>query len=260
MRALERDHVERPEIGKLLREVNSSDEGSLSLLRAVMDRNPDKKIQARACKGLASTHRDIAASAERLKKDKTLQENVEKARGKAFLEKVFADADKSKTEAAQLNKLLEGKYAGLVFDTSVGKPAPEVTSVDLDGKKVKLSDLRGKIVVLDFWATWCGPCRAMIPHSRKLVARMKDKPFVMVSISADAERATVQEFLKKNPMPWTHWFNGAEGAALEDWEVEGLPTVVVLDPKGVIRFKDVREEELDEAVEALLKELKDGKK
>jgi thiol-disulfide isomerase/thioredoxin len=259
LRALERDHVERPEITKLIRDIASSDDASLSLLRAIMEKNPDEKTQARACKTLVTTHREMVEAAERLNKDESLRQSVEKARGKDYVEKFLARADTSKKTAEELTKLMEGKYAGFVFDTSVGKKAPEITSVDLEGKKVKLSDLRGKVVVLDIWATWCGPCRAMIPHSRKLVERMKEKPFVLVSISADDDRKTVQDFIKKNPMPWTHWYNGPEGGVIDDWDVEGFPTIVVLDAKGVIRYKDVREKELDEAVEKLLKEMDPSK-
>src|SRR5262249_45278525 len=118
----------------------------------------------------------------------------------------------------------------------------------------------------DFWATWCGPCRATIPHSRALAARLKEKPFVLVSISADEEPKKVQDFLKKNPMPWTHWFNGPEGGAIDDWEIDGFPTIIVVDARGVIRFKDdvekpvlVREKELDAAVDKLVKEVEDKK-
>ena len=64
---------------------------------------------------------------------------------------------------------------------SPGKPAPELNSVDLNGKPVRLADLKGKIVVLDVWATWCGACRAMIPHQRELVKRLKEKPFALVA-------------------------------------------------------------------------------
>ena len=61
----------------------------------------------------------------------------------------------------------------------VGRPVPDVEGTDLDGKKVKLSSYRGKVVLLDFWATWCGPCMAMIPHDRELVEKLKDKPFAL---------------------------------------------------------------------------------
>src|SRR5450631_2188002 len=85
---------------------------------------------------------------------------------------------------------------------AVGKPAPELKSIDLEGKPVRLTDLKGNVVVLDVWATWCVPCCAMIPHERELVKRLKAKPFAIVSISVDDKQETVVEFLKKEPMPW----------------------------------------------------------
>jgi thiol-disulfide isomerase/thioredoxin len=145
-------------------------------------------------------------------------------------------------------------------DLNIGSKAPEVESKDLDGKAVKLSQYTGKVVVLDIWATWCGPCRAMIPHTTKLVEKMKDKPFVFVSISADDKVQTVQDFIKKTPMPWTHWYEGVGGKMMQDWEVEYFPTIYILDHKGVIRYKDLRGEKMDEAVEKLVKECEAAKK
>lgn len=190
------------------------------------------------------------------------------------------DPEKIVAEAEELAKLIEQKYKdaklprGTVGETvtrlmtslrnmpnlRVGKNAPEIESTTLDGKKAKLSDLRGKVVVLDFWATWCGPCRAMIPHERELVERLKDKPFVFVSISADAEKDTLTKFLDKTPMPWVHWHNGATGGAMDTYSIEFFPTIYVLDDKGVIRYKGVRGEAMDKAVDTLLKEKEDAAK
>jgi thiol-disulfide isomerase/thioredoxin len=110
------------------------------------------------------------------------------------------------------------------------------------------------VVVLDIWATWCAPCKAMIPHEREMVERLRDKPFVLVSISADEQKETLTKFLAREKMPWTHWWNGNEGGILEDWDVQGYPTIYVLDAKGVIRHKDLRGEKLEEAVNKLLEE------
>ena len=136
----------------------------------------------------------------------------------------------------------------------IGKPAPEIEGKDIAGKPIKLSDFRGKVVVLDIWATWCGPCRAMIPHERDMVSELKDKPFALISISGDQEKEALEKFLKKEEMPWTHLWNGDVGNITEKWSVEYFPTIYVLDQKGVIRFKDVRDKELSAAVEKLLKD------
>jgi thiol-disulfide isomerase/thioredoxin len=129
----------------------------------------------------------------------------------------------------------------------------------VDGKQARLSALKGKVVVLDIWATWCPPCRGMIPHEREMVERLKDKPFTLVSISADSEKKTLTDFLAKENMPWTHWWNGDQGGIVEEWEVEHYPTIYVIDAKGVIRHKELRGEELEKAVNDLLKEAGDPK-
>src|SRR5262249_39229914 len=111
-----------------------------------------------------------------------------------------------------------GQMAGYaLFEANclvIGKPAPETAAQDLDGKAVKLTDLKGKVVILDYWATWCGPCKAMIPHNKELTAKMKGRPFVLVSVSGDEKVETVKTFLEKTEMPWTHWFTGVEDDSL----------------------------------------------
>jgi thiol-disulfide isomerase/thioredoxin len=150
----------------------------------------------------------------------------------------------------------EGKLREINL-VSVGKVIPEVSGEKLGGGVERISDYRGKVVVLDVWATWCGPCVAMIPHQREMAERFYDKPFALVSVSCDTERETLEDFLKTNAMPWNHWWVGGDSELKKSLNIGLFPTIIVLDAKGVIRFKNIKNEELEEAVEELIQEAKE---
>jgi peroxiredoxin len=139
---------------------------------------------------------------------------------------------------------------------SLGQIAPEIEGTDADGKAFKLSDYRGKIVVLTFSGNWCGPCRGMYADERELVKELKDKPFALVSVNTDADRATLQKSIKDGEITWRCWWESStEGPICKSWNITSFPTVYVLDATGAIRRKDLRGPSLDEAVKTLLKEL-----
>jgi thiol-disulfide isomerase/thioredoxin len=138
---------------------------------------------------------------------------------------------------------------------SLGRVAPEIVGTHVEGVAFKLSEYRGKVVVLTFSGNWCGPCRAMYPDERELVKRLKDKPFALLSVNTDQDRATLRKSIKDGEITWRCWWDGGqEGPICKDWNVRSFPTIYVLDGRGTIRFKHVRGPSLDAAVARLLKE------
>jgi thiol-disulfide isomerase/thioredoxin len=166
------------------------------------------------------------------------------------VEKEFADVKAGKET---LGAMAKGSLYEL-RNLQPGMKAPATESKNLKDEKVTLADYQGKVVVLDIWATWCGPCKAMIPHEREMVEKFKDKPFALISVSVDDQKKELEDFLTKEPMPWTHWWEGPEAALLKTWNVRFFPTIYVIDAKGVIRHKQIRGPDLETAVEKLLAE------
>ena len=117
---------------------------------------------------------------------------------------------------------------------TVGDKIPNVDGVRLDGAADTIATYEGQAVLLDFWATWCGPCIRAIPKMVELDSALPEDQFEILSISVDEEVETVTEFHKTKPMPWTHWHVGPRADLLQTWAVRGYPTYILVDRDGAI--------------------------
>ena len=124
---------------------------------------------------------------------------------------------------------------------SIGSEIPEVTLEDKTGKKVSLSSLRGKIVIIDFWATWCGPCRQEIPNVKRTYADFHDKGLEVFSISLD--RSKDQWLNGITEMPWICVFDEGSKVASQ-FNVQGIPFMLIVDRNGKIAAKNLRGNQL----------------
>ncbi len=120
---------------------------------------------------------------------------------------------------------------------------------------VALSSLKGKYVFIDFWASWCMPCRASFPHLREVYKQYKDKPFEIFGISADADKKNWLGALKQENLDWTQVWDGAnkENGAVAKMGVTAFPTTFLIGPDGKIIAKNLHGEELDKKLEEVLK-------
>ena len=125
----------------------------------------------------------------------------------------------------------------LISEAQIKKsmPAPDFQAETLEGKKVSLSDYQGKVLILDFWATWCGPCLAELPYFQELVNLYKDEPSVaFLTISQDRSKDVVRKFIKKKDYTFPVIFDTGMGQL---FEIEGIPVLIVIDTEGKIRYR-----------------------
>ena len=118
--------------------------------------------------------------------------------------------------------------------TVVGTRVANEIAKRLDGSEESLSAYAGKVVLLDFWATWCGPCIAALPTMRELAQEHPEDRFEILGISVDAEVEDVVDFIADRPMPWSHWHVGVGSDLALGWNIIGYPTYVVVDEHGLI--------------------------
>ena len=231
--------------------------GAEQLLRAAMEKSPHRRVRGNACFSLAwylKSHSSLRSGG--MSRPQADAMNAESMR--RFEQVIGQFADVKGGGPYTLGQLAEAALFE-ARNLGIGKVAPEITGDDIEGVSLKLSDYRGKVVVLSFWATWCGPCMAMVPHERSLVKRMEGKPFALLGFNGDDDRSAANAAVRRENMTWRSWWDrGRDGTIIRRWNVVGWPTVYVLDAQGVIRFKDVRGNELDDAIDTLLRKM-DGK-
>jgi len=119
---------------------------------------------------------------------------------------------------------------------AAGSPAPQFTLESIEGKKVSLSDFKGKVVYLDFWATWCGPCKQQLPHSKVLKEQFAGKDVVFMYVSTDKDRTQWENYVKKEALPGVQLIaTGADAQRIgEVYQVRGIPKYFIIDRNGNI--------------------------
>jgi peroxiredoxin len=136
--------------------------------------------------------------------------------------------------------------AGLV----VGSKFPDFNDNDITGKPLSLADYKGKVVLIDFWATWCRPCVAELPNVQKAYDKYHPKGFEIVGVSLDEDKAKLESFTKQQKMTWPQIFDGKawENKLAQKYGVNSIPATYLLDGDGKIIAKDLRGSALEEAV------------
>ena len=142
-----------------------------------------------------------------------------------------------------------------IRNLSVGKKALEIAGEDLDGRPMRLSDYRGKVVVLSFWHSQCGPCLDFARHERKLVERFARRPFAPVGVNVDPDRGKAKTVSEKGKYTWKSFWcgpDGNNGDIPRSWNIQSWPTIYMIDHTGVIRSKNSRGPELDRLLDELV--------
>jgi peroxiredoxin len=132
-----------------------------------------------------------------------------------------------------------------------GQKPPAITAKDLTGNALTLDQYAGKVLLIDFWATWCGPCREEMPNVKKIYSQYKDQGFAILGISLDRDQTELDKYIKEQSIEWPQVFEGGQDIA-EKYSVTTIPHMLLLDRQGVIRYMDKRGPELEKAVAELV--------
>jgi thiol-disulfide isomerase/thioredoxin len=272
MELLTENHAANPKIGKIIAavggvnmptETDESHQAANALIQAVLRKNPDRTARGQAMMALAgqAMRRFAVAEYKKAANVDALATDAEKAcqavvNGYADCPLLTGGGQRSLGDVAK-DELYD------LRNLRVGNVAPDLQGEDLEGIKFKLQDYRGKVTVVVFWAKWCFPCMAMVPHERKLVARLNGRDFVLIGVNGDGDRDKAKQVTAKEKMTWRSFWNGpklGDGPLSRAWNVRNWPTIYVLDELGTIRYKGVTGEDLDKAIDELLAELEKKKR
>lgn len=172
------------------------------------------------------------------------------AEGEALLKEYANSSDARVAEAARTQLEKRQKMSDLKT-----KPV-DLKFTATDGKEIDLAQMRGKVVLVDFWASWCGPCIAEMPNVVSAYKKFHEKGFEILGISLDQDKAAMEGALKKHEMTWTQYFDGEgwKNKISTSFGITSIPATWLIDKKGMLRETELRGEALAKGVEKLLSE------
>lgn len=133
------------------------------------------------------------------------------------------------------------------------KMAPPFSLTTLDGKTVSMDGLAGKVVLIDFWATWCGACREALPHIKKIARQFEGQPLVVLSVSLDKDEAKWKDFVAKNEMTWMQYRDGGfDGNIARLFSVDAIPATFTIDTDGVLEDQHVGDADIEGKLKKLI--------
>jgi len=245
-------------------------------LISALEKSPHRNVRGSACCSLGRLYQGYARCA-RLLADPITSRRLRNNLGEGVIKQLIACDPQGLDQKAEVffNRLIAEygdlkPWAGLpslgdqarsqlseIRTVRLGGPAPEIEGKDAEGKSMRLADYRGKVVMLVFWATWCGPCMAQVPYERELVKRLERRPFVLLGINGDQDRDAFDKALVRERINWRSWYDdaGRNNPIVMAWGVDSWPTVYLLDHRGVIRYRNLTHVELEQAIEKLVSEV-----
>lgn len=138
-------------------------------------------------------------------------------------------------------------------DLARARMAPPFSITTMDGRHISLDSLAGKVVLIDFWATWCAPCMEALPHIRDIARRFEDQPLVVLSVSLDKDERAWRAAAEKNHMTWPQYRDGSvDGPIARSFNVRGIPATFTIDADGVIEDQHLGDANIDGKLKKLI--------